>query len=1417
MTNPVGINITAGPDATICAGSTYELNSANASNATSILWTTSGTGSFSDATVIHPIYTPSSNDILDGYVNLTLHAGSSTSCTSTDVMILTIHPQPAISSCFPDATICKGSSTQIGIIALSNCGGCTYTYNWTSNPTGFTSTISNPIVSPLITTVYTLTVTNTTTTCSIEKTVTVTVNPLGQIVDPTDIVICNNSVTSATFTTDNIGGTTSYLWANNQTSIGLAASGAGNLTAFTALNSSTAPVIATIVVTPNYTYNDVSCVGSAENFTITVNPTGQTNQPSSLILCNGESTSLVNFSTINTGGTTTYSWANNTTSIGLVANGTGNISSFAAINTGTSPVVATLVVTPHYTNEGVTCDGPTKSFTITVNPTAEVEQSSNQVLCNGSNTSLITFNTINTLGTTTYSWTNSATSIGLPSNGTGNITSFTAVNMETTPVVATIVVTPHYTNDEVTCNGPTMSFTITVNPTGEVEQPSNQVLCNGSGTNAVIFSSINTMGTTTYSWTNTTSSIGLGASGSGDIASFIAINTSTVPVIATVVITPHLTNDGVTCDGPTKSFTITVNPTAEIEQSSNQVLCNGSNTSLVTFNTINTLGTTTYSWTNSATSIGLPFSGTGNITSFTAVNIGTIPVVANIVVTPHYTNDEVTCDGPTENFTITVNPTGEVEQPLNLVFCNGSSTNIVNFTSISTGGITTYSWTNNNTIIGLGASGTGDIGSFVAVNIGTAPIVATISVTPHFTNDGITCDGPSKSFTITTNPSGQLNDPTDQIVCNGLTTTLVSFSTQNTIGTTTYTWVNNTTSIGLAANGTGNIPSFTAINSLTVPVVATIVVTPHFTFENVSCVGTNQSFTIQVNPTPTPVINGANSSCSHTITQYCDVDTVSGNYSYQWSVSGGSIFSGANTSCIDVVWNNNCSSGWVTLTKINTLTGCITTTDHYDVTIHPRPTPTVIGNLNVNSGTFVTYYTNNVNGNLYSWSVIGGDVESGQGTASIVVHWGSCVNCTLGSITVLETTPYGCTASSTINVSINIFPGVQKLSGQLTYDNIYDTPLNGVSIQLIKDGFVIGTTTTGTGIDLTGNPVLGYYVFDSIPYGDYSLHVSSTKPWGGITAIDALLIKLHAIGNISLVDLPLVAADVNASSTINATDALLVQLRIVGLVNQWGAGDWKFNNSSFTFSATNTTYNFKAICVGDVNKSYMPTGLKHHVSTNDGVMDIQPNTPFTYTIKCNSSANLGAMTLFMNYDNSLFEIQKVNDVLDGMQYKIENGQIAFAWASLQARNVNIGDTIISLQMKAISAISQPTAIFNYGVNSEFGDESAMVVNNFELKMADVQSVNNDDAFAVNSYPNPAEDITNIVYNLPENGKVKITITNILGQPVSTLLDEEQSKGTHKIVVNAAQLSLSTGVYMYQVEVNGTTTHYIKINRIVFER
>jgi hypothetical protein len=81
---------------------------------------------------------------------------------------------------------------------------------------------------------------------------------------------------------------------------------------------------------------------------------------------------------------------------------------------------------------------------------------------------------------------------------------------------------------------------------------------------------------------------------------------------------------------------------------------------------------------------------------------------------------------------LAVNPTPSVNSVTDQTVCNGANTSLITFGGTGT----SYNWSNNNTTIGLGASGTGYIPVFAASNSGTAPVTATITVTPVYTAGG---------------------------------------------------------------------------------------------------------------------------------------------------------------------------------------------------------------------------------------------------------------------------------------------------------------------------------------------------------------------------------------------------------------------------------------------------------------------------------------------------------------------------------------------------------------------------------------------------------------------------------------------------------------------------------------------------------
>ena len=246
------------------------------------------------------------------------------------------------------------------------------------------------------------------------------------------------------------------------------------------------------------------------------------------MVCNNASTAAVNF----TGTGTSYTWTNNETSIGLAASGTGNIAAFTATNSGVSPVTATITVTPHYTNNSVTCDGPTQTFTITVNPTPTLTSTlTPAAICDNS-----TFHYTPTSATTgtTFAWSRAAVAgiSNAAASGTGN-PGESLHNTTASPVNVTYV----YTLSANGCTNPTTySVVVTVKPTATLTSSiTPPAICDNA-----VFSYTPTSATTgtTFAWSRAAVAgiSNIAATGSGNPNESLR-NTTAAPVNVTYVYT----------------------------------------------------------------------------------------------------------------------------------------------------------------------------------------------------------------------------------------------------------------------------------------------------------------------------------------------------------------------------------------------------------------------------------------------------------------------------------------------------------------------------------------------------------------------------------------------------------------------------------------------------------------------------------------------------------------------------------------------------------------------------------------------------------------------------------------------------------------------------------------------------------------
>jgi len=236
--------IGAGNDIVQCQGPQVTLTG---TGGTTYSWT----GGISNATPFTPVI---------GTTNYTVTGTNTQGCTGTDVVVVTVNANPAVSGGV-DVAICPGEQA-----TLSGSGASTYTWNnGITNSTPFT---------PLTTTTYTVTGTDGNG-CTGTDQVIVTVDPLPTVNAGVDITICQNAVAILT-----ASGASTYTWDNSVTN-GVGFNPTVGTTTYTVTGTSTAgctdtdQVNVTVEANPIVSFSPDATIGcSPLTVTFTNNSTG---------------------------------------------------------------------------------------------------------------------------------------------------------------------------------------------------------------------------------------------------------------------------------------------------------------------------------------------------------------------------------------------------------------------------------------------------------------------------------------------------------------------------------------------------------------------------------------------------------------------------------------------------------------------------------------------------------------------------------------------------------------------------------------------------------------------------------------------------------------------------------------------------------------------------------------------------------------------------------------------------------------------------------------------------------------------------------------------------------------------------------------------------------------------------------------
>ena len=490
-----------------------------------------------------------------------------------------------------------------------------------------------------------------------------------------------------------------------------------------------------------------------------------------------------------------------------------------------------------------------------------------------------------------------------------------------------------------TGNGCTNTFTLTndtVYCLPVVTAPASFSVCPNTNVPGQLFTTVVSSGGPAYcNWVAASNNSGMSSTtGQDSVLAYTSIAQNPGCNNLTDIITAQAVSKA-GCIGNKASYAVTIYPTPALTPMNNDTICANASLTLPDFTACP--ASSSISWTNNNSTNGLAATGTGNLGTFTGLN--TISPLALNVAEIDAVPTANGCPGPVSSFTIVIKPIPQVTASSTTV-CPTSQVNISLYTSPAG---TSVSWTNNNTAIGLVASGNGQPTPYPApTNTTLGSIQGNITYVPIL--DG--CAGLSYQDTIVIKPEPFMQHIPNQYLCPGYSITPVNFAILPPTNSQAvlYNW-SYTGGGALPTTGTGAIFSIPGTLANTGQTTLNTQVTVYPTLNG--CQGPDSTFNISVYPNPVPGFSFT-AGCLGQFSSFTDLSTCGNNIpitQWNWNFNNGqgqSIIqnpnytfatSGTQTVSLTVVSNPS---------PLPLTGGCIATTTGMPV-VYPIPAADFIG------------------------------------------------------------------------------------------------------------------------------------------------------------------------------------------------------------------------------------------------------------------------------------------------------------------------------------------------------------------------------------------------------------------------------------------------------------------------------------------
>ena len=635
---------------------------------------------------------------------------------------------------------------------------------------------------------------------------------------------------------------------------------------------------------------------------------------------------------------------------------------------GTTVTVAPTQTTTYTVTSSDGVCTTTRQVTVTVNPVAVANAGNAVSFCAGGSGQL----GASAVAGYTYQW---SPTTGLSSATTANPT-VTLPNTGTTPLTQT------YTLTATTAAGcvATATVVVTVNPLPALNPGTQQTVCSGQ---PATLSGATAVAGVTYAWTSTT--LGDLNDPNSPTPTATVVNTTGAPIVRTYTLTATNAAAIGGCQR-TATFTLTVNPAAVADAGADVTPCSGISA------TLGTAGLTGYSYSWS------PATGLSSATVAQPTFNQTLPA-GSAPQTITYTVTATTPQGctATDQVTVTLNPAATATAGPDRTICTGTTT------QIGAAGLTgySYSWS---PATGL-SSATAAQPTVTLPNASTTTVLTQQYILTATNSFGCVA---RDTVVVNVNPTVVATAGANRAVCSGVSTTLgaaaltgYTYSWSPATGLSSATVANPTFSQTLAA---GSAPQ-----TLTFTVTAT---SPQ------NCTATSQ-VTVTLNPAATANAGAPVAVCSG---KSVPLGTAAlPGYSYSWSPATGL----SSATAAQPTFSQTIAPGAPSQTLTYTLTattpqGCAATSSVV-VTLNSRPeTDSIRGTASVcPTVQGVNYSIRNPRASAYQWTVTGGTIASGQGTASITVDWGPAT--TGANVKAFRLNQFGC-SSDTVTFPVRINP-----------------------------------------------------------------------------------------------------------------------------------------------------------------------------------------------------------------------------------------------------------------------------------------------------------------------------------------------------------------------------------------------------------